>query len=1100
VSSLSPAAISELRATLADMEPSARFVSPRILRRIIRKHRHIGGFGREVAHEHCYAIGRAVLETLVDPEDVGGPVSGDPALLLVEPDSWDLETGEEEAWVAFWQRLYEVRVFAACQQRREAGTLPLGAVRERIHRIGQTEADEIRATLRKELLLLPPLPGEARDEITWSCFAATWASLSAFDPDELLRFFPTLGARRPEIDALLERDLATARLLESSRPPSAPELEKARALREPKREPASALARFAPLGAGAARALLLRAEAARAKGNHVRAAILSQRAAHADDGAAERAQADADLSALGTRLEAMLGRNGAGSWPPALRPVLERVSGILAPEGRLLYDLQKACVDHEREVHRIDLVEWALSLGRRPIRRALPSLREVRVARHLRSALHRLAAVRLAEADAHRLRELLEGAVEAREERVRAALRPVIAQALRAATPEATTHVERIARDKAVEELLDRLVEKGRIDFPLVRDAIARNQAKLADMKGPADLVRDNLLRIDRDLAAPLEGVYRRAEIYRRFLQRFSALGFGTSVGRWVTRLLLLPAAGSYIALEGLQHTVGLLIEKLAKVEVHLVSLPALIGVGVLILALVNSATVRAGTLSVFRALGRALRSVFIAFPAWILARPWMKALLQSAAWRSLSAWMFKPATVVGLTAGVLWKIDVSPETRWSITVALYVLTAAFLNSPLGRQFGEAFTDALIRSRRWLANRFFPALVRWILVVFRTLVEGLERALYAVDEFLRFRPGDRRAAIAAKTILGLPWGALTYVLRFYVNVLLEPKYNPVKHFPVVTVGHKIILPISLNLIDSLSQPLMPLGATAAKTIAGTTVFLLPGLFGFLAWELKENWRLYRRNRAANLRPVIVGSHGENVLRLLRPGFHSGTVPKIFAKLRRAARRPPGANRERALHKQEEALHHARTEVHRFAERELASLVNPLCAPAAWRVSAIELGSNRIQVRLEEQRSGKGVTVSLEEQSGWIVAGVAAGDAAMTPELRAALRGFYHLAGVDLAREEIVALLPGAPPYDIADEGLVVWPGAGYETEVVYPLEDRLMLEPRMTSPGPAATALLPLRRVDLFFKERALPWAEWVQTWESWAGAKEPRLTAHAGE
>ena len=38
-------------------EPSAfeRVVPTRVVRRIIRRHRRIGGFGREVPHEHGYA-------------------------------------------------------------------------------------------------------------------------------------------------------------------------------------------------------------------------------------------------------------------------------------------------------------------------------------------------------------------------------------------------------------------------------------------------------------------------------------------------------------------------------------------------------------------------------------------------------------------------------------------------------------------------------------------------------------------------------------------------------------------------------------------------------------------------------------------------------------------------------------------------------------------------------------------------------------------------------------------------------------------------------------------------------------------------------------
>ena len=66
--------------------------------------------------------------------------------------------------------------------------------------------------------------------------------------------------------------------------------------------------------------------------------------------------------------------------------------------------------------------------------------------------------------------------------------------------------------------------------------------------------------------------------------------------------------------------------------------------------------------------------------------------------------------------------------------------------------------------------------------------------------------------------------------------------------------------------------------------------LIPGIFGFLAWELKENWRLYAANRPPQLKPVRVGAHGETMMRLLRPGIHSGTIPKTYAKLRRALRR------------------------------------------------------------------------------------------------------------------------------------------------------------------------------------------------------------------
>jgi hypothetical protein len=75
-------------------------------------------------------------------------------------------------------------------------------------------------------------------------------------------------------------------------------------------------------------------------------------------------------------------------------------------------------------------------------------------------------------------------------------------------------------------------------------------------------------------------------------------------------------------------------------------------------------------------------------------------------------------------------------------------------------------------------------------------------------------------------------------------------------------------------------------ALTTVTFISTTI---PGVFGFLAWELKENWRLYAANRPRTLRPVQVGRHGESMRRLLLPGFHSGTIPKLFGKLRRQLR-------------------------------------------------------------------------------------------------------------------------------------------------------------------------------------------------------------------
>src|SRR5262249_13204142 len=133
------------------------------------------------------------------------------------------------------------------------------------------------------------------------------------------------------------------------------------------------------------------------------------------------------------------------------------------------------------------------------------------------------------------------------------------------------------------------------------------------------------------------------------------------------------------------------------------------------------------------------------------------------------------------------------------------------------------------------------------------------------------------------------------------------------------------------------------------SFAAFTVFIVPGLAGFLVWEFKENWKLYRATRAKTLRAIQIGHHGETMLGFLKPGFHSGTVPKLFTKLRRAAWK--GDERHVAKHK--EGLHHVGEAVERFAERELCAL---LVETERFRVrdlavSHVEIKSNRIEIQL-----------------------------------------------------------------------------------------------------------------------------------------------------
>ena len=79
-----------------------------------------------------------------------------------------------------------------------------------------------------------------------------------------------------------------------------------------------------------------------------------------------------------------------------------------------------------------------------------------------------------------------------------------------------------------------------------------------------------------------------------------------------------------------------------------------------------------------------------------------------------------------------------------------------------------------------------------------------------------------------KGVLGTVWFAVAYVLRIYVNLLIEPTVNPVKHFPVVTVAAKLILPFIPQIAAAIGEPLSTvLGSTIGTSFGAFSVLVLP---------------------------------------------------------------------------------------------------------------------------------------------------------------------------------------------------------------------------------------------------------------------------------
>ena len=1062
-----------LRAAIGDVAPEAVLVRPRVLRRIIKQHGRLRGLGLQVPHEECLAARPSELRGLRDARDLPLP-HAETVLLLPAPEPGLLATQPREVVLRrYWRLLFHARLDAHL-----LGAIPddaAEAVVDRVHAVGQVELDEIRLVLRQERRVLPP----GGDPAIWREFAALFLELRAFAPDQVAHWFPILEDLE-RVEAIIARDVDAAAVLAASRPAGAPDAP-APALDLAPSEHGEALRSH---GAAAPEGVSGRTVGARPPlvENLVRAAIQAVR--RGESGAAQlRSLAEA-------MADTVEGGPLAGEWEAALRPALARCDRTLRPEARLLLDVQRAAHEQGREVLSPDVLGWALSGGRRPVARPLPAQRRFRVLRALHRARRRVPGLALPAADGLRLSRALERAVSACEAAIRAELRPRLHEALDDVGLAAASAPERVAREKLLDELLDRVITRGFLRMGDVRDALSRSQLKLRDLTGAREAWSgDAMLRLDARLGDVLDGVYRQGEIYMRGLQRVSALAFGTPAGRAVTRYALLPFGGAFVILEGLQHMVGPLVRLAGGGEIHLLTTGRLLVLGLTLLALIQSATARTAAWWVLSGVGRVLRAVLLEAPRWLLGRPLVRRVLGSRPVRLVRRVLLRPLLLAALVWWLFPALGAGTTASAIAGAALYVAFGLLINSRWGRVVEEATADFAASAWSRLRHAIIPGLVRLVLDLFTRLLNDIERVLYAVDERLRYRRGQSQAAFVAKAAAGVVWGVVTWVVRLYVNVLIEPQVNPIKHFPVVTVSHKLTLPFAIPLTRALAGVIEPLlGPVLAGTVAGTTVLLMPGAFGFLAWELKENWRLFGANRSRTLRPALVGSHGETLLRLMRPGLHSGTLPKLFARLRRADRGLRGQRDTKAMLVVRRDLHHVQDAVRAFVERELVALLRETgVVTGALRVGRVTLASNRIRVEIALDGHPHAMLLGLEEQSGRVVASMArAGWLETLTDTQAArftlaLTGFYALGGVDLVREQVAEALPPGALYDVASPGLLVWLG-GDPDPWVYTLGPRRMV-PHRRRRTPPRPPVLEARQVR--FGATPVPWQRWLEVWST---------------
>jgi hypothetical protein len=1167
--------LSELQQALRAADSAAVLVTPRVLERVIQLEGKLPTFVWEVPHRKCYVVDRHVLfrhveqdELNLEPDRLLPPT----VILLARPAPEELNNEEPEAiLLTYWRRLFHASVHLALEKKTAEGTLSPEDLRARIQQIGEAEFEEIRMVLDQDHYLLRPTD----ERCVYIEFAAVYLELRHFEANLLPIYFPAIGDFEG-IDQMLARDVDAPALFAHTRLAGAP-------------TPVPHTDTSSDESDDFYWRLRKRAEKAGRTGNVVRAAILRTKAARVAPAAltaTTRAEAEQDLQRLTTRLQAalLLSDTGAAEWLKDLPALLDKADqgdqGSRPVEARLLYDLQQVCLDHERDIYALDLVEYVLSAGKRPIKRPLPSQRLVRVIKHLRSAAQRLTMARVSDADRQHLGRLLQSSLNKCEERLRDRLRPVLTDALQDVGLTPRNPPERTAFLKVIEELLDRIVEHGFVTFGDLRDTLSRNQLKMPDLAEPQEFVRgDPLLRLDRRLATLLDGVYRPGEFYLRWLERFTALGFGTVNGRKLNRYFLFPFGAAFLLVFAFVHVVGwftgqghtppaavpkpaaaaaapaatapgpaepgkkaedgenpkrpaALDPDAANLEAGLEEIAetaarksrfeslvfrsllapmewlAVLGLGVFLLALINHEPLRQRCVWLAVRLGRLLQLVLIDLPGRLLRIEALQRIGASWSFQLFYWYLLKPLVV----CAIVWPLFRGVITDVRVALPLLFLALNFLvNSRLGQAAGEAFVQTIGKLYEMLRSGFLSGLVRMVMHGFKRMVDFVEELLFSVDEWLRFRSGDSRFSMVVRAILGVFWYPVSFLARLYLVVLIEPTINPIK-LPLSVLFAKIVYPLLIAGLPheaSLAEQLNYLAALGARPLAFLdpswaralgwiigmpTLWLLPDACTFLFWEMKENWRLYRANRPTNLRPVMIGQHGETMLQLLRPGFHSGTVPSLYARLRQAERDAGRTNNWRGARTWRRALQDVERTLQRFVSRELVTLLqqSPSWRGQSLSVGWVALASNRIRVELIlADYPADSLWLEFEDRSGWLVAGVreAGWTAQLTPEqgqaATTALAGLYKLAGVDLVREQVRANLPpAATRYDVVNWDLVIWRDRKPPEALAYDLGTRRdQLRPRPLGSRRAVDGpILDARAV--LFAAVPLTWERWVEAWQ----------------
>ena len=659
----------------------------------------------------------------------------------------------------------------------------------------------------------------------------------------------------------------------------------------------------------------------------------------------------------------------AEEWAEALFPFVPLAAkGFWTRAARGLYELQRLVKNTSSRVEKVNPYRWLFSFGRKSVRVELQFAEITQRLRRYQKALKHFQKSDTSPSELRQLSAFLEAAIRCSDRDAREAFLEPIRTEFMAAGIVPQNLAERTALAVIADELVDLVHDRGYVRFSDVRDAIARNAIKLPDLQSVVQLLTgDQLLQLDQKLGKRLRGVYKPGEIYMRFIQRGTSIAFGTWVGRMVSKYLLFPFGGAFLIVEfarylyhesvyfyGYLHGQVIHIDKEPLSEGgRAIIIAFTIGVGFLLLGLIHSQWIRSIAEAILDGISAVFMALFVRLPRFIWQQLLSPILYDSYVARLTEHYFLLPLLLTGVGLGIAYLNEVPRQDLSVVAGVCFVVGLVFARTPQGQQFKEVLLNAVTDTVRAIHHNLIRGLIAFIRDLFRKFQDWFDQALYSIDEWLHYKSWQSTSNLYVKVFLLVFWMPIEYTVRFAFNLLLEPQLNPLKHFPVVTVSHKLLLPM----IPSVVQ-------TTGLNVESVTLIIacIPGIFGFIVWELKENWRLYESNRPKGIQPAVMGHHGETMRGYLLPRFHSGTVPKLYREIRKKLRKEARTGNPVELRDELEKLRHVRESIEDVFDREIRNLIQQTTTSFSMELEEVTVCLQSIHLRLRV--GGVSPTVSL----------------------------------------------------------------------------------------------------------------------------------------